>query len=161
MIPAYARQSPISAQSYAPNSGFPAARTSDTKIPWSSTVAVSWVEALSVRRTLIESDESSVQADQRLSPDAAAPTRPTGEPSLLANTYWPIQPPFFRGCQSIAAAVYVSTTWRRPRTSTGAAPGASSLGGNPAFVTDRARSLPLRSVVTRRRNVSAVGRRTA
>src|SRR6266536_499254 len=151
----------MSAQSLAPSSGRPPASRSETKMPWGTTVFVSCVSALSVSRTLQVSGYSCVHADHSARPAAAAPTRPAGVPKRLAKRYWPIQPPFFCGCQSIAAEVYVSTTWRRPLTSTGTAPGAISLSGNPAFVTACVRRRPRAFVVTSRRYVLPELRRSA
>jgi hypothetical protein len=152
MTPAYVNQSPIWTQSYAPISGRPPPRSSETKIPCSRITFVSCVAELWLRKTLIVSEDSWVQADQRLAPEAAAATRPVGDPSGLEKRNWPTHEPFRCGCQSIAPEVKVSTTWRRPRTSTGAAPGASELDGKPAFVMPIVRKRPRLSDVTSRRN---------
>ncbi len=122
-------------------------------MPCSRTTFVSCVLALRVSSTLIASDETCVQADQRLAPLAAAATRPTGEPIPLAKRYCPSQPPLRWGCQSIAAEVKVSTTCSRPWTRTGTAPGASALEGKPFFVTGLVRSRPRASVLTSLRYV--------
>src|SRR2546421_12426813 len=102
-------------------------------MPWSMTVVVSCVSALSVRRTLIDSEVSSVHADQRFAPLAAAPTLPCGEPERLAERYCPSQPPPDFGPQSIAAFAYVSTTCQRGLAGPARPPGATWPHGDPPF----------------------------
>ena len=120
-------------------------------MPLSTAVNVDCVSALSVRSTIGPSPVISVHDDQRFAPVTAAPTLPCGEPERLAKRNWPSQPPPRFGPQSIAASVYVSTTCKVRRTSTGAAPGTSVLAGKPPLVIACVRRRPRASVVASRR----------
>jgi hypothetical protein len=138
----------------------PRRRGSEAKIPCSSAVAVSCVPALRVSNTLTPPPVSSLQADHRARPLAAAPTRPRRRAASAreeelpfpasVRTWAPSRSP--RPCTSGRRA------GGRP-TRTGAAPGDEGARGEAAFVIPCVCRRPRASVVTSRSQVLADGRR--